>query len=110
MSDGEEPIVESTLELLQADVKAQSATLLRELATTVAQLTARDRVVGGGGAHGSVSGRRIAGQPTGSGGGAVAGVDMDVVAGVGVAAKVSTSAGVGRLSSVPLALCETTFR
>eukprot|EP00873_Tetraselmis_striata_P029123 jgi/Tetstr1/449387/TSEL_003896.t1 len=36
----------------------------------MAQLTARDRVVGGEGAHGSGSGQRIAGQPTGSGGAA----------------------------------------
>eukprot|EP00873_Tetraselmis_striata_P032878 jgi/Tetstr1/453142/TSEL_040163.t1 len=70
MPDGEEPVVEPSLESLQhADVKAQS-TLLLELATALAQLTARDRVVGGDGAHGSVSGQRIAGQPTGSGGAA----------------------------------------
>eukprot|EP00873_Tetraselmis_striata_P007258 jgi/Tetstr1/427522/TSEL_017648.t1 len=70
MSDGEEPVVEPTLESLQADVKAQS-TLLRELATALAQLTARDRVVDGDGAHGSGSGQRIVGQPTSSGGAAV---------------------------------------
>eukprot|EP00873_Tetraselmis_striata_P007164 jgi/Tetstr1/427428/TSEL_017591.t1 len=69
MPDGEEPVVEPTLESLHADVKAQS-TLLRELATTVAQLTALERVVDGEGAHGSGSGQRIAGQPTGSGGAA----------------------------------------
>eukprot|EP00873_Tetraselmis_striata_P019571 jgi/Tetstr1/439835/TSEL_028246.t1 len=40
MQDGEEPIVEPTLESLHVDVKAQS-TLLRELATTLAQVTAR---------------------------------------------------------------------
>eukprot|EP00873_Tetraselmis_striata_P024345 jgi/Tetstr1/444609/TSEL_032458.t1 len=62
MSDEEEPVVEPTLESLQADVRA--------LATAVAQLTARDRVVGGEGAHGSGSGQRFAGQPTGSGGAA----------------------------------------
>eukprot|EP00873_Tetraselmis_striata_P043417 jgi/Tetstr1/463681/TSEL_008542.t1 len=66
MSDGEEPVVEPTLESLHAYVKAQS-TLLRELATALAQLTARDRVVDGDGAHGSGSEQRIAGQPTGSG-------------------------------------------
>eukprot|EP00873_Tetraselmis_striata_P024125 jgi/Tetstr1/444389/TSEL_032279.t1 len=63
-------VVEPTLESLQADMKALS-TLLRELATALAHLTARDRVVGGGGAHGSVSGQRVAGQPTCSGGAAV---------------------------------------
>eukprot|EP00873_Tetraselmis_striata_P015848 jgi/Tetstr1/436112/TSEL_024959.t1 len=62
MSDGEEPVVEPTLKSLQADVRA--------LATAVAQLTARERVVDGEGAHGSRSGQRIAGQPTGSGGAA----------------------------------------
>eukprot|EP00873_Tetraselmis_striata_P042401 jgi/Tetstr1/462665/TSEL_000693.t1 len=71
MPDGEEPVVETTLESLHANVKAQS-TLLRELATAFAQLTARERVVGGEGAHGSgYSGQRIASQPTGSGGAAV---------------------------------------
>eukprot|EP00873_Tetraselmis_striata_P036165 jgi/Tetstr1/456429/TSEL_043161.t1 len=69
MSDGKETVVEPTLESLHADVKAQS-TLLRELATALAQLTARERVVDGEGAHGSGSGQRIAGQPTGSGGAA----------------------------------------
>eukprot|EP00873_Tetraselmis_striata_P044294 jgi/Tetstr1/464558/TSEL_000830.t1 len=69
MPNGEEPVVEPTLESLHADVKAQS-TLLRELATTMAQLTARERVVDGEGAHGSGSGQRVAGQPTGSGGAA----------------------------------------
>eukprot|EP00873_Tetraselmis_striata_P042236 jgi/Tetstr1/462500/TSEL_007490.t1 len=69
MPDGEEPVVELTLESLHADVKAQS-TLLRELATALAQLTARDRVVDGDGAYGSGSGQRIAGQPTGIGGAA----------------------------------------
>eukprot|EP00873_Tetraselmis_striata_P012966 jgi/Tetstr1/433230/TSEL_022518.t1 len=39
MPDGEEPVVEPTLESLHAYVKAQS-TLLRELATALAQLTA----------------------------------------------------------------------
>eukprot|EP00873_Tetraselmis_striata_P005334 jgi/Tetstr1/425598/TSEL_016019.t1 len=62
MSDGEEPVAEPTLKSLQADVRA--------LATAVAQLTARDRVVDGEGAHGSSSGQRFAGQPTGSGGAA----------------------------------------
>eukprot|EP00873_Tetraselmis_striata_P000311 jgi/Tetstr1/420575/TSEL_011665.t1 len=62
MSDGEEPVVEPTLKSLQADVRA--------LATAVAQLTARDRVVDEEGAHGSGSGQRFAGQPTGSGGAA----------------------------------------
>eukprot|EP00873_Tetraselmis_striata_P023804 jgi/Tetstr1/444068/TSEL_003308.t1 len=62
MSDGEEPVVEPTLKSLQADVRA--------LATAVAQLTPRDRVVDGEGAHGSGSGQRFAGQPTGSGGAA----------------------------------------
>eukprot|EP00873_Tetraselmis_striata_P023335 jgi/Tetstr1/443599/TSEL_031598.t1 len=61
MSDGEEPVVEPTLSRC-ADVRA--------LATAVAQLTARDRVVDGEGAHGSGSGQRFAGQPTGSGGAA----------------------------------------
>eukprot|EP00873_Tetraselmis_striata_P012127 jgi/Tetstr1/432391/TSEL_021788.t1 len=69
MPDGEEPVVEPTLESLHAYVKAQS-TLLRELATAMAQLTARARVVDGEGAHGSGSGQRIAGQPTGNGGAA----------------------------------------
>eukprot|EP00873_Tetraselmis_striata_P009533 jgi/Tetstr1/429797/TSEL_019664.t1 len=69
MPDGEEPVVEPTLESLHADVKAQS-TLLRELATAMAQLTARERVGDGEGAHGSGSGQRIARQPTGSGGAA----------------------------------------
>eukprot|EP00873_Tetraselmis_striata_P043540 jgi/Tetstr1/463804/TSEL_008619.t1 len=69
MPDGEEPVVEPTLESLNADMRAQSS-LLRELATAVAQLTARDRVVDGEGAHGSGSGQRVAGQPTGSGGAA----------------------------------------
>eukprot|EP00873_Tetraselmis_striata_P024432 jgi/Tetstr1/444696/TSEL_032544.t1 len=50
-------------------MRAQSS-LLRELATAVAQLTARDRVVDGEGAHGSDSGQRFARQPTGSGGAA----------------------------------------
>eukprot|EP00873_Tetraselmis_striata_P038443 jgi/Tetstr1/458707/TSEL_045096.t1 len=139
MSEGEEPVVEPTLESLQADVKAQS-TLLRELATALAQWTARDRVVGGDGAHGSGSGQRIGGQPTISGGAAVrldllelaqsgrvgakpvsdedsylarlhdAGVDVGVAAVAGVAAKVSTNDGVGRLSSELLARCEATFR
>eukprot|EP00873_Tetraselmis_striata_P002551 jgi/Tetstr1/422815/TSEL_013606.t1 len=62
MSDGEEPVVEPTLTSLQADMRA--------LATAVARLTARDRVVDGEGAHGSGSGQRFAGQPTGSGGAA----------------------------------------
>eukprot|EP00873_Tetraselmis_striata_P012875 jgi/Tetstr1/433139/TSEL_022471.t1 len=62
MSDGEEPVAEPTLKSLQADVRA--------LATAVAQLTALERVVDGEGAHGSRSGQRIAGQPTGSGGAA----------------------------------------
>eukprot|EP00873_Tetraselmis_striata_P011063 jgi/Tetstr1/431327/TSEL_021018.t1 len=62
MSDGEEPVAEPTLKSLQADVRA--------LATSVAQLTARERVVDGEGAHGSGFGQRIAGQPTGSGGAA----------------------------------------
>eukprot|EP00873_Tetraselmis_striata_P029425 jgi/Tetstr1/449689/TSEL_036757.t1 len=39
-----------------------------------------------------------------------AGVDVDVVVDAGVAAKVSTSGGVGRLSSELLELCEATFR
>eukprot|EP00873_Tetraselmis_striata_P029583 jgi/Tetstr1/449847/TSEL_036910.t1 len=68
MSDGEEPVVEPTLKSLQADVRA--------LATAVAQLTARDRVVDGEGAHGSGSGQRIAGQPTGSGGAAERPADL----------------------------------
>eukprot|EP00873_Tetraselmis_striata_P009976 jgi/Tetstr1/430240/TSEL_020068.t1 len=58
MPDGEEPVAEPTLESLQADVRA--------LATIVAQLTARERVVDGEGAHGSGFGQRIAGQPTDS--------------------------------------------
>eukprot|EP00873_Tetraselmis_striata_P045877 jgi/Tetstr1/466141/TSEL_010703.t1 len=62
MPDGEEPVAEPTLESMQADVRA--------LATAVAQLTARERVVYGEGAHGSGFGQRIAGQPTGSGGAA----------------------------------------
>eukprot|EP00873_Tetraselmis_striata_P028819 jgi/Tetstr1/449083/TSEL_036296.t2 len=62
MPDGEEPVAEPTLESLQAYVRA--------LATAVAQLTARERVVDGEGAHGSGFGQRIAGQPTGSGGAA----------------------------------------
>eukprot|EP00873_Tetraselmis_striata_P010993 jgi/Tetstr1/431257/TSEL_020954.t1 len=66
MPHGEEPVVEPTLESLHADVKAQS-TLQRELATALAQLTARERVVDGEGTHGSGSGQRFAGQPTGSG-------------------------------------------
>eukprot|EP00873_Tetraselmis_striata_P018261 jgi/Tetstr1/438525/TSEL_027077.t1 len=61
MPDGEEPVAEPTQESLQADVRA--------LATAVAQLTARERVVGEG-AHGSGFGQRIAGQPTGSRGAA----------------------------------------
>eukprot|EP00873_Tetraselmis_striata_P013640 jgi/Tetstr1/433904/TSEL_023084.t1 len=69
MPDGEEPVAEPTLESLHADMRAQSS-LLRELATAVAQLTARDRVVDGEGAHGSGSGQRFARQPTGSGGAA----------------------------------------
>eukprot|EP00873_Tetraselmis_striata_P045788 jgi/Tetstr1/466052/TSEL_010639.t1 len=69
MPDGEEPVAEPTLESLNADMRAQSS-LLRELATVVAQLTARDRVVDGEGAHGSSSGQRFAGQPTCSGGAA----------------------------------------
>eukprot|EP00873_Tetraselmis_striata_P037243 jgi/Tetstr1/457507/TSEL_044088.t1 len=62
MPDGEEPVVGPTLESLHADVRA--------LATAMAQLTARERVVDGEGAHGSGSGQRVAGQPTGSGGAA----------------------------------------
>eukprot|EP00873_Tetraselmis_striata_P038775 jgi/Tetstr1/459039/TSEL_004507.t1 len=62
MPDGEEPVAEPTLESLQADVRA--------LATTAAQLTARERVVDGEGAHGSGFGQRVAGQLTGSGGAA----------------------------------------
>eukprot|EP00873_Tetraselmis_striata_P027889 jgi/Tetstr1/448153/TSEL_035446.t1 len=69
MSDGEEPVAEPTLQSLNADMRAQSS-LLRELATAVAQLTDRDRVVDGEGAHGSGSGQRFARQPTGSGGAA----------------------------------------
>eukprot|EP00873_Tetraselmis_striata_P023579 jgi/Tetstr1/443843/TSEL_031797.t1 len=69
MLDGEEPVAEPTLESLNADMRAQSS-LLRELATAVTQLTARDRVVDGEGAHGSGSGQRFAGQPTCSGGAA----------------------------------------
>eukprot|EP00873_Tetraselmis_striata_P024344 jgi/Tetstr1/444608/TSEL_032457.t1 len=69
MPDGEEPVAEPTLESLNADMRAQSS-LLRELATAVAQLTARDRVVDGEGAHGSGFGQRFAGQPTDSGGAA----------------------------------------
>eukprot|EP00873_Tetraselmis_striata_P017553 jgi/Tetstr1/437817/TSEL_026457.t1 len=56
MPDGEEPVAEPTLESLQADVRA--------LATAVAQLTARERVVDGEGAHGSGFGQRVAGQPS----------------------------------------------
>eukprot|EP00873_Tetraselmis_striata_P026213 jgi/Tetstr1/446477/TSEL_003600.t1 len=62
MPDGEEPVAEPTLESLQADVRA--------LATAVAQLTARERVADGEGAHGSGFGQGVAGQPTGSGGAA----------------------------------------
>eukprot|EP00873_Tetraselmis_striata_P005747 jgi/Tetstr1/426011/TSEL_016358.t1 len=62
MPDGEELVAEPTMESLQADVRA--------LATAIAQLTARERVVDGEGAHGSGFGQRIAGQPTGSGGAA----------------------------------------
>eukprot|EP00873_Tetraselmis_striata_P007898 jgi/Tetstr1/428162/TSEL_018213.t1 len=62
MPDGEEPVAEPTLESLQADVRA--------LATAVAQLTARERVVDEEGAHGSGFGQRVAGQPIGSGGAA----------------------------------------
>eukprot|EP00873_Tetraselmis_striata_P046302 jgi/Tetstr1/466566/TSEL_011068.t1 len=62
MPDGEEPVVGPTLESLHAE--------LRGLAIAMAQLTARERVVDGEGAHGSGSGQRIAGQPTGSGGAA----------------------------------------
>eukprot|EP00873_Tetraselmis_striata_P015298 jgi/Tetstr1/435562/TSEL_024465.t1 len=62
MPDGEEPVAEPTLESLQANVRA--------LATAVAQLTARERVADGEGAHGSGFGQRVAGQPTGSGGAA----------------------------------------
>eukprot|EP00873_Tetraselmis_striata_P040443 jgi/Tetstr1/460707/TSEL_005894.t1 len=62
MPYGEEPVAEPTLESLQADVRA--------LATSVAQLTARERVVDGEGAHGSGFGQRVAGQPTCSGGAA----------------------------------------
>eukprot|EP00873_Tetraselmis_striata_P046689 jgi/Tetstr1/466953/TSEL_011407.t1 len=181
MPDGEEPVAEPTPESLQADVRA--------LATAVAQLTARERVVDGEGAHGSGFGQRIAGQPTGSGRAAerpdllelaqsgrvgaksvsveddyladftpylararnhaeaidkafrfrlaflrrlneikrvharrrplllewrlqlqVAGVGEDEAVDAGVAAKVSTSDGVGRLSSELLELCEATFR
>eukprot|EP00873_Tetraselmis_striata_P024212 jgi/Tetstr1/444476/TSEL_032357.t1 len=40
----------------------------------------------------------------------VADVDEDVAVDAGVAAKVSTSDGVGRLSSELLELCEATFR
>eukprot|EP00873_Tetraselmis_striata_P040749 jgi/Tetstr1/461013/TSEL_006163.t1 len=69
MPDGEEPVVEPPLASLHADVKAHS-TLMRELAAALAQLTARDRVVDGDGAHGSGSGQRFAGQPTCSGGAA----------------------------------------
>eukprot|EP00873_Tetraselmis_striata_P037473 jgi/Tetstr1/457737/TSEL_044282.t1 len=69
MPAGEEPVAEPTLESQNADMRAQSS-LLRELATAVALLTARDRVVDGEGAHGSGSGQRFAGQPTGSGGAA----------------------------------------
>eukprot|EP00873_Tetraselmis_striata_P036139 jgi/Tetstr1/456403/TSEL_043137.t1 len=77
MPDGEEPVVESTLESLHAyaDVKALS-TLLRELATALAQLTARERVVDGEGTHGSGSGQRIAGQPTVGSGGAAESPDL----------------------------------
>eukprot|EP00873_Tetraselmis_striata_P013994 jgi/Tetstr1/434258/TSEL_023365.t1 len=67
MPDGEDPVVEPTLESLHADVKAH-ATSLRELTTTLVTLTARESVVGGEGAHGSSFGQRIAGQPTCSGG------------------------------------------
>eukprot|EP00873_Tetraselmis_striata_P021029 jgi/Tetstr1/441293/TSEL_029544.t1 len=69
MPDGEEPVAEPMLGPLNADMRAPSS-LLRDSATAMAQLTARDRVVGGEGAHGSGSGQRIAGQPTGSGGAA----------------------------------------
>eukprot|EP00873_Tetraselmis_striata_P025651 jgi/Tetstr1/445915/TSEL_033544.t1 len=62
MPDGEEPVVGPTLESLHAE--------LRGLATAMTQLTARERVVDGEGAHGSGSGQRIAGRPTGSGGAA----------------------------------------
>eukprot|EP00873_Tetraselmis_striata_P027163 jgi/Tetstr1/447427/TSEL_003687.t1 len=139
MPDGEETVVEPTLESLHADVKAQS-TLLRELATALAQLTARERFIDGEGAHGSGSGQRIAGQPTSSSGAAAerpdllelaqsgrvgaksvsdeddylalqgADVNEDVAVDAGVAAKVSTSDGVGRLSSELLEPCEATFR
>eukprot|EP00873_Tetraselmis_striata_P019161 jgi/Tetstr1/439425/TSEL_027859.t1 len=44
------------------------------------------------------------------GAGVDVGVDVGVVAAAGVAAKVSTSGGVGRLSSEVLALCEATCR
>eukprot|EP00873_Tetraselmis_striata_P000498 jgi/Tetstr1/420762/TSEL_011839.t1 len=85
MPDGEEPVVEPTLESLQADVKAQST--LRELATALAQLTARERVVDGDGAHGSGSGQRIAGQPTGSGGAAMRPDLLELAQGGRVGAK-----------------------
>eukprot|EP00873_Tetraselmis_striata_P014683 jgi/Tetstr1/434947/TSEL_023942.t1 len=62
MPDGEEPVAMPALESLQADVRA--------LVTAVAQLTARERVVDGEGAHDSGFGQRIAGQPSGSGGAA----------------------------------------
>eukprot|EP00873_Tetraselmis_striata_P022956 jgi/Tetstr1/443220/TSEL_031259.t1 len=61
MPDGEEPVVEPTLESLHAELH-------------------------------------------------VADVDEDVAVDAGVAAKVSTSDGVGRLSSELLELCEATFR
>eukprot|EP00873_Tetraselmis_striata_P020929 jgi/Tetstr1/441193/TSEL_029449.t1 len=79
MPDGEEPVVEPTLESLHADVKAQS-TLLRKLATALAQLTARDRVLLMEMGH-MAPGQRVQG----------AGADEDVVlVDAGVAAKVST--------------------
>eukprot|EP00873_Tetraselmis_striata_P034523 jgi/Tetstr1/454787/TSEL_041667.t1 len=68
MPDGEEPVVEPTLESLHANVKAQS-TLLRELATAMAQLTARERLVDGEGHMVPVPGsasrdsRQAAGEP-----------------------------------------------
>eukprot|EP00873_Tetraselmis_striata_P034824 jgi/Tetstr1/455088/TSEL_041940.t1 len=70
MPDGEEPVVEPTLESLHAYVNKAQSTFMRELAISLAQLTARERVVDGDGAHGSGSGQHIAGQPTGSGGAA----------------------------------------
>eukprot|EP00873_Tetraselmis_striata_P024039 jgi/Tetstr1/444303/TSEL_032194.t1 len=106
MSDGEEPVVEPTLESLQqANVKhaatehlgsAISEDMMKDYKRRVFEATFASSAKATATAQAAAA---LAGR----------GVDVNVAAVTGVAAKVSTSDGVGRLSSELLAHCEVTF-